>query len=126
MTQLQAIIGSCLKWWRIRYKGERDRFSSNCPLCTMFFIDDKGCGKCPVKTVTLKDGCADSPWVKTPLQLYKFSTTEEKSTVLEELQFLFDLIKPRYYPNVKKELAKGDYPKKFITWMERAIKRAES
>ncbi len=122
MTQLNAIIGSCLKWWRIRYTGGKDEGASNCPLCEKY---DSRCFDCPI----IGD-CSDTPYqkwcVETEIQGYDAmaNNKKEKQLASAELQFLFDLIKPRYYPNVHKELAKGEYPKKFRTWMERAITRA--
>jgi hypothetical protein len=127
MTQLQAIIGSCLKWWRIRYDAGRDGFSNDCPLCKKY--NPKGsptCGTCPVKKSTGKDGCIGSPWTRTPTYYDSESSNRDKRAVIEELQFLFNLIKPRYYPSVKKELAKDKYPKKFVRWMERAIIKKET
>ncbi len=131
MTQLQAITGSCLKWWRIRYAGAKDQQNRNCPLCRKYIT----CFGCPIE-----NGCDNTPydkWAKNSekrrlsppprLEWERWcKSSKSKETASAELQFLFDLIKPRYYPNVRKELARGDYPKKFKTWMERAIARKET
>ena len=120
MTQLQAIIGSCLKWWRIRYQGGRNGGASDCPLCQHAGMKYGivQCSNCLIKKKTRLSGCKDTPYT-----IYRWNETNGHA--LDELQFLFDLIKPRYYENTRKELTKGKYPKKFVTWMERAIYKAE-
>jgi len=130
MTQLQAIIGSCLKWWRIRYQGVADYKAANCPLCKWA---TEQCGVCPVQ----REGCGGTPWStwvkharlttdKNDISCFFATTLKAEEAASAELQFLFDLIKPRYYRNVEKELNKGDYPKKFRAWMLRAIAKKEA
>ncbi|KKK69657.1 hypothetical protein LCGC14_2931830 [marine sediment metagenome] len=124
MTQLKAIIGSCLKWWRIRYQGKENGGGDDCPLCKYCGFNEiysriADCNKCPVFKNTGKYCCDDTPY-----QEHTESSTNRNATA--ELQFLFDLIKPRYYDNVEKELNKGGYPKKFRVWMLRAITKKES
>lgn len=122
MTQLKAIIGSCLKWWRIRYQGAINHAADDCPLCKLVGRTSVGnvkCFNCLIMKATVKSGCE-----ATPYQEYVAGGNQPKHA-LEELQFLFDLIKPRYYRNVEKELNKGGYPKKFRVWMLRAITKKE-
>jgi len=117
MTQLQAIIGSCLKWWRYRF--EKGCGVIICPLCKKY----KGnCEECPVGIKAGTDGCDNTPY----MEWSECDEGEDNKYALKELQFLFDLIKPRYYRNVEKELNKGDYPKKFRAWMLRAIAKKEA
>ncbi len=122
MTQLQAITGSCLKWWRIRYQGKINNGADDCPLCKRAGKKPGGngnCFNCLIMKATVKSGCEATPY-------QKYVRDKQPKHALEELQFLFDLLKPRYYPNVRKELARGDYPKKFKTWMEQAIAKEET
>ena len=135
MTQLQAIVGSCLKWWRIRYQGGVDKLAENCPLCQR--VESKrGVTKCSLCIVFAKTGrrnCEGTPYVQWS---HKASPNDDGGYIhggkltarlqsFYELQFLFDLIKPCYYRNVEKELNKGGYPKKFRVWMLRAISKKE-
>ena len=133
MTQLNAIIGSCLKWWRIRYQGGVDKLAVNCPLCKR--VENKRgvimCSRCPVFAKTKERSCEGTPYSEWSHK----ATCDKKGHYAHkgkltarlwsfyELQFLFDLIKPRYYPNVIRELRSEGYPMKFRTWMERAIDR---
>ena len=122
MTQLKSIVGSCLKWWEIRYQNGENHGADNCPLCLNVEIDDKIiCDLCPVKAKTGEGSCYNTPYTS-----YCDADALERCTnkpALEELNFLFDLIKPRYYANTRTELANGEYPVKFVRWMERAIEK---
>lgn len=122
MTQLNAIIGSCLKWWRIRYQGRGnvgDRDS--CGLCVKYYekLVKNNCEGCIIYEQTGLQDCGHTPFEDC-------NNGSPNGQYSAELQFLFDLIKPQYYPNVTRELRSEGYPMKFRTWMKRAITRKET
>lgn len=58
---LKALKGSIKKWEGIVAGLESDRGTKNCPLCKLFQRDD-ACDGCPIKDVTGKDTCDETPY----------------------------------------------------------------
>ncbi len=61
---LEALNGSIEKWKKVVAGTGKDNANSNCPLCQLYKGDPNFCNPCPVKAVTQKSGCMDTPYDK--------------------------------------------------------------
>ena len=89
---LTALRGSIAKWEGIVAGRCSDEGTVNCPLCHVFYKKD--CKGCPVKAVTGKPYCRDSPYSITEDVAMSYGTGSTKYTAaaVAELEFLKGLL----------------------------------
>ncbi len=99
---LEALKGSIEKWRKIRFEGEIDQGSDNCPLCQLLRFNDDGmnpesCRKCPVYQKTKRPFCEGSPYdtwcdLCDVDELSQANTPPKKRQATLEIKFLKSLL----------------------------------
>lgn len=59
---IRALKASVRKWKRIAAGSMGSEGPDNCPLCALYYHQEKTCAGCPVAAFTKKDCCQDTPY----------------------------------------------------------------